>query len=344
MTGEARAAHAPPRTENAPSPPRRRAAPEAPLRQDASEGTILCFGEPMLEFNQQPAPADAPRLYLEGFGGDASNAAIAAARSGARVGMLTALGDDRGGAAFRALWQAEGVADAAVRTDPEAPTGLYFVTHDAEGHHFAFHRRGSAASRLSPAALPEDAIRAARVLHLSGITLGISESSCDAAFRAMEIARQAGGLVSFDTNLRLRLWPLRRAAACIHAALEMADIAFPSLEDARALTGLEAAEAIADAYLRLCPLVLLKLGRDGVMVATRAGRTRLPGHAVRAVDATGAGDTFAGAFLARHLAGEEPIAAARYANAAAALSTTGYGAVAPIPREAEVRAFLSAAG
>src|SRR5687768_9296511 len=115
---------------------------------DANRGTILCFGEPMLEFNQMPVGPDGRRLYLEGFGGDASNAAIAAARSGGRAGMLTALGDDRAGAAFRTLWRAEGVDDAAVPTDPDAPTGIYFVTHDEHGHHFTFHRKGSAAARL----------------------------------------------------------------------------------------------------------------------------------------------------------------------------------------------------
>jgi 2-dehydro-3-deoxygluconokinase len=303
---------------------------------------ILCMGEPMLEFNQQPVGPDGRRLYLEGFGGDASNAAIAAARSGAKIAMLTALGDDRAGAAFRALWREEGVDDSAVATDPEAPTGIYFVTHDAAGHHFTFHRKGSAAARLGPTRLPEDAVRTARILHLSGITLGISDASCDAAFRAMQVAREAGALVSFDTNLRLRLWPLARARACTEAALAMADIAFPSLEDARALTGIEDADAIADHYLRLCPLVLLKLGAEGVLVATREGRTRIAGYPVKAVDATGAGDTFAGAFLARRAAGDAIHDAARYANAAAALSTLGYGAVAPIPRAAEVTAFLAA--
>ncbi|HEV7268956.1 MAG TPA: sugar kinase [Falsiroseomonas sp.] len=305
---------------------------------------LLCMGEPMLEFNQMPLGADGRRLYLEGHGGDASNAAIAAVRSGARAGMLTALGDDRPGAAFRALWRAEGVDDSAVRTDPRAPTGIYFVTHDAEGHHFTFHRKGSAAAQLGPADLPEAAIRTARVLHLSGITLGISESSCDAAFRAMDIVKQAGGLVSFDTNLRLRLWPLRRAAALTHAAAALADILFPSLEDARVLTALEGVEEIAAFYLDLCPLVLLKLGRDGLLVATREGSTRIAGHGVAAVDATGAGDTLAGAFLARRLAGDGIMAAATYANAAAALSTTGYGAVAPIPDEAVVRAWLASRG
>jgi 2-dehydro-3-deoxygluconokinase len=305
---------------------------------------LLCMGEPMLEFSQLPVGEDGRRLYLEGFGGDASNAAIAAARSGAKVGMLTALGEDGAGAAFRELWKAEGVADAAVRANPDAQTGIYVVTHDARGHHFTFHRKGSAAARLGPGDIPEEAIRQARVLHLSGITLGISESSCDAAFRAMEVAKAHGVRVSFDTNLRTRLWPLRRAAACIHAAVGMADIAFPSLDDARVLTGLAEVEAIADFYLRLCPQVLLKLGKDGVLVACRNGRARIPGIAVEAVDATGAGDTFAGAFLARIAAGEDSLAAARYANAAAALSTRGYGAVAPIPREAEIRALLAQPG
>ena len=303
---------------------------------------ILCLGEPMLEFNQQPRDADGRSLYLEGHGGDTSNAAIAAARSGAKAGMITHLGQDAPGDSFMALWAAEGVDTATVRRDPDAPTGIYFVSHDERGHHFTFYRKGSAAARLRPQDLPEQAIRQARVLHLSGITLGISDTSCDAAFRAMEIARDAGVAVSFDTNLRLRLWPITRAAACIHAAIGMADICFPSLEDAQALTGLKAPEAILDRYLALCPLVLLKLGAEGLLVATREERRHIKGFKVKAVDATGAGDTLAGAFLARRLAGDDIWQAARYANAAAGLSTTAYGAVAPIPRAAEVTAFLAA--
>jgi 2-dehydro-3-deoxygluconokinase len=302
---------------------------------------ILCMGEPMLEFNQQPRGADGRTLYLEGHGGDTSNAAIAAARSGASAGYIAAIGQDGPGDSFLRLWSREGVDAAAVIRSADAPTGIYFVTHDAGGHRFTFYRTGSAASRYRPEDVPEAAIRAARVLHLSGISQAISASACDACFRAIEVARGAGVRVSYDTNLRLRLWPAPRAAAVIHAAVGMADVVFPSLEDARALTGLAEAEAIADFYLRLCPLVLLKLGSEGVLVCTRSGRTHLPGRAVRAVDATGAGDAFAGAFLARLVAGDEALAAAAYANAAAALSTTGYGAVAPIPYRDQVLSLLA---
>lgn len=304
---------------------------------------ILCLGEPMLELNQQPAGADGRVLYLEGYGGDTSNAAIAAARSGARVGYLTAIGTDRPGDGLLALWQREGVDTSHVRRRADAPTGMYVVTHDERGHDFTFYRAGSAASHYGPGDVPAAAIEAAQLLHVSGISQAISDSACDAVFHAIGIAREAGVKVSYDTNLRLRLWPAARAAAIIHAAIALADVALPSLDDARALTGLEAPDAIADAYLRLgCPLVLLKLGAAGVLVATPDRREHLPGFRVEAVDATGAGDTFAGAFLARFTAGAAPLEAARYANAAAALSTTGYGAVAPIPRRAAVEAFLAA--
>ncbi len=88
--------------------------------------------------------------------------------------------------------------------------------------------------------------------------------------------------------------------------------------------------------------MVLKCGAEGAILATRKARHRLPAHQVAAVDATGAGDCFAGNFLARLLAGDAPLEAARYANAAAALSTTGYGAVAPLPFPDAVSGLLEA--
>lgn len=300
---------------------------------------ILCVGEPLLEFNQRPGGGEP--LYLKGHGGDTSNAAIAAARAGASAGYITAVGADAFGEDFLALWKSEGVDTATVRIDPDAHTGIYFVTHGPKGHAFTYFRAGSAASRMAPATMPDDAIRRAKVLHMSGISQAISGSAADACFHAIGVAREAGVRVSYDTNLRLRLWSVERARAVIHAAIAMADIALPSLDDAVALTGLEQPDAIADFYLRLgAPLVVLKLGKDGVLLADAGSRERIAPHKVDAVDATGAGDTFGGSFLARLVAGDAPREAAAYANAAAALATTGYGAVAPIPRPEAVRALL----
>ena len=131
---------------------------------------ILAYGEPMVEFNQTGEGGG--RLYLQGFGGDSSNFAIAAARQGARVGYFSAVGDDHHGRMLRALWDAEGVDSTSVRTDAAAFTAIYFVTHGPRGHEFHFLRNGSAASRVAPADVPRERIAAAKVLHLSGHLAG----------------------------------------------------------------------------------------------------------------------------------------------------------------------------
>lgn len=301
---------------------------------------ILCLGEPLVEFNQVGGTE-----WRQGFGGDVSNAAVAAARQGARAGIATRLGDDGFGRMLRGMWAAEGVDASAVETDAEAPTGLYFVTHGPEGHAFEYRRAGSAASRMAPGTLPRAAIEAAGILHLSGISQAISESARAATVAAMEAARAAGTRVSYDTNLRLALWPLDEARPAILDALSRADIALPGMDDARAVLGEDDPERIVAAIGDLGPrIVALTLGREGVLLADGETVTHVPGVTVEAVDATGAGDCFDGAFLARLVLGDAPLDAARYAVAAASLSTTGYGAVAPIPRTEAVRAALAARG
>ncbi|TMG96445.1 MAG: sugar kinase, partial [Betaproteobacteria bacterium] len=165
---------------------------------------IVALGEPLVEFNQ--IHAGDPHTYLQGFGGDTSNMAIAAARLGAQAGYITRVGDDAFGKMFIALWRHESVDTRGVAIDRSAPTGVYFVTHGDRGHAFSYLRAGSAASRLTPAELPLDVIRNARVIHVSAITQAISASACDAAFASFEAARAAGVKVSYDTNLRLSLW------------------------------------------------------------------------------------------------------------------------------------------
>lgn len=304
---------------------------------------LVSIGEPLIEFNR-PKEGDG-RTWLQGFGGDSQNVAIAAVRQGASAGYITSLGQDWMGDAFLDLWQSEGLDASHVSRHPTAPTGVSFVTHGPAGHKFDYLRKNSAASLMTPETLPADYIAGAHYFHLSAIGQAISDSArrtCDAAVSA---ARAAGVKVSYDTNLRLRLWELDTARATIDAMVARCDVLLPSLDDSQQLTGLKEPDAIVDYYLKLgAPVVALKMSADGCLVATPEGRFRVPGHRVQAVDATGAGDTFDGSFLARLLAGDDLKAAARYANVAAALSTTGYGAVTPIPRAAAVQAEMARAG
>lgn len=299
---------------------------------------IVCLGEPLIEFNQVRGESH----YLRGFGGDTSNCAIAAARQGAGVGYVTAVGTDAFGEALISLWRDEGVDTSAVYRDAQAPTGVYFVSHTARGHQFSYYRSGSAASRLAPSRIDDAYIAGAKFLQVSGISQAISASACDAVYHAIDVARANGVHVAYDTNLRLNLWPLDRARAIIHDTVRRCEIVLPGLDDARTLTGYSEPDAIADFYLELdCAVVALTLGHKGTLVATRDERRHVAGFDVQAVDTTAAGDTFDGAFLARLSEGDDPFAAARFANAAAALSTLGYGAVAPMPAGSDVSKFLA---
>jgi 2-dehydro-3-deoxygluconokinase len=300
---------------------------------------ILCIGEPLGEFNATRGEAGAFRF---GLGGDTSNCAIAAARQGASVAYAGALGDDSAGRSLREAWAREGIDDSRVATHPTAPTGLYFVDHGPSGHVFSYLRAGSAASLYGPRDLPLDLIGSAKVVQASGISQAISASACDAVFEAFSVARANGVTTAYDTNLRLKLWPLTRARAIINAACAMADIVLPGFDDATQLTGLSEPDAIADFYLGLgAKIVALTLGHEGSLVATPQRRERFVPIKVDAIDATGAGDCYDGAFLAEYVRTGDPFAAAAYANVAAALSTQGYGAVAPLPRRAEVEARMA---
>ncbi len=300
---------------------------------------LLCIGEPLGEFNATRAESGA---FQFGHGGDTSNCAIAAARQGAKTAYLGALGDDMAGRSIRDLWRREGVDDTHVTTHQSAPTGLYFVDHGPSGHVFSYLRAGSAASLMGPRDVPRDLIASARIVQASGISQAISASACDAVFEAIALAREAGVTTAYDTNLRLKLWPLTRAKAIINAACGMADIVLPGYDDATQLTGLSDADAIADFYLRLgAKIVALTLGHEGSLVATPERRERLVPIKVDAIDATGAGDCYDGAFLAEYIRTGDAFAAGAYANVAAALSTQGFSAVAPLPRRADIEARMA---
>jgi 2-dehydro-3-deoxygluconokinase len=298
---------------------------------------IAAIGEPLFELNQQP-----DGRFLPGFGGDTSNVAIAAARLRARTAYITKLGADVPGNALLELWQREGVDTRAVSRIETAPTGLYLVTHSAQGHAFTYYRKDSAASRLTPADVPQEIVKNAKFLHVSAISQAISSSARECVSLAIDVAAKSGVAVSYDTNLRLKLWDIDEARAVIDATARQAAILKTSQDDAIRLTGESEPLLIARYYHNLGSIaVIVTLGPLGVFVSTRGSEILVPGFKVVAVDATGAGDAFTGALLAE-LCREQSLAqAARFANAAAALSTRGYGAVAPLPKRQEVEVFLT---
>jgi len=304
---------------------------------------VVSIGEPMVEFNAvDHGPLRHSSAFEFGWGGDASNFAVAASRLGAASTIVTRLGDDQFGHSLLELWKREGVDRSAVRLAEGEFTAAYFVSHSAEGHEFSYLRSGSAASRLTTAELPIDLITGARAVHTTGITQAISQSACDAAFTALAEARTAGVLTTYDPNLRLKLWPLDRARATIFHALSLVDIARPSLDDAAQLTGrTDPGEIVEEIHSRGPSIVALKLGAAGALVSDGREMHQIDAMPIDLVDASGAGDTFDAAFVVAHLEGRALAECARFANAAAALTASGVGCVGPIPRRGAVDALLA---
>jgi 2-dehydro-3-deoxygluconokinase len=301
---------------------------------------IVAIGEAMVEFNQ--TGTESGRTYLQGFGGDTSNAVIAAARQGARCAFMTRLGDDDFGRMCLDLWKRESVDTAAIGIDATAPTGVYFVRHGASGHSFSYLRAGSAASRMQASDMPTGLLQNTRYLHVSGISQAISTSATAAIRHAMHSARSAGAKVSYDPNLRLKLWDIERAREVIVETIGLCDVFLPSLDDVQTVSGLESPHDIVQWSHRMgAPLVVLKLGKNGALVSDGKSCVPVAAFVVNAVDATGAGDCFDGSFLAQLATGADPVAAATWACAAAAQATTGYGAVAPLPTTAQIKQFLA---
>ena len=298
---------------------------------------IICLGEPMLEFNQQQNG-----MFKQGHGGDTSNCAISAARQGAKAGYITAIGDDDFGRSFLVLWQADNIDTSQVRVNSTASTGIYFVTHDQDGHHYTYYRKDSAAAQMQPAQLSNDFIASARYLHVSAISQAISQSAAETVAEAISIANANDTVVAYDTNLRLNLWNEGHAREVVHEAMRHCQIALPSYEDATVLTQKKHPQDIVDFYLALgCETVVLKLGAEGSIVATKDKRTAISGKKVSSIDTNAAGDTFAGAFLAQLAKGCDVFAATEYANVAAALSTQSKGAASSIPNRDQVLQYLA---
>jgi 2-dehydro-3-deoxygluconokinase len=305
---------------------------------------LIALGEPLVEFAADDAALEG---FTRGWGGDTSNFAIAAARLGASSAYLTRVGNDEFGQRLLALWREEGVDTIGVAVDDEAPTGIYFIVPAEDGSsRFVYYRANSAASRMRPADIHRDLLRGGRVLHITGISQAISGDALATSATAIEIAAEAGLAVSYDANVRTALQPPSLLRACFEMSLPRADLLFVSTEDLEALYGDRPADDALDEFAEAGPeIVVLKLGAEGAVLSLPDGtRTELPAFEVESVDPTGAGDAFAAAFVVAYLSGEPPEEAGTFASAVGALTATGVGAVAPLPRRGEVEEFLSARG
>ncbi|MGA5169438.1 MULTISPECIES: carbohydrate kinase family protein [Streptomyces] len=254
-------------------------------------------------------------------GGAGANVACWAARGGcADVRILGRVGADR------AAWHEERLRRAGVRPllvrDAGAPTATVVALVDGNAER-TFLTDSGAALRLAPGDWSPKLLDGVTHLHLSGY-LFFAGTSRETARLALATARERGVPVSVDPASAGFVREL--GAAPFLAAAEGADLFLPNADEAALLTGLAAPEEAAAALSGRFPLVVVTTGAAGALVA-ESGRivARVVAPVVRAVDSTGAGDAFTGAFLAAHLSGAGPVAAAEAGCRAGATAVTALG-------------------
>ncbi|CAB3785227.1 sugar kinase [Pararobbsia alpina] len=270
-------------------------------RSHSSSLDVVTCGEAMALFAAlQPGPLEHCGQFQKITAGAELNVAIGLARLGFGVGYLSRVGNDSIGRFLLAALDHEGIDRSHVALDEVYPTGLMFKTRSDDGSdpHVEYFRRGSAASRLSLADYAADYCLQGRHVHLTGISAALSDSARELTVHLAREARAAGKTVSFDPNLRPRLWSSTQAMIDgTHALAALGDLVMPGLGEGRLLTGYTEPADIARFYLDLgASAVVIKLGPAGAYFTngTESGRVAgVPVPASRVVDTVGAGDGFA---------------------------------------------------
>ncbi|APW43772.1 2-dehydro-3-deoxygluconokinase [Rhodoferax saidenbachensis] len=282
---------------------------------------VVTVGEAMaLLVAQTPGPLAAVEHFSRSSAGAELNVATGLARLGWRVGYISRVGQDPFGDYLLATLDREGIDRSHVQVDTQHPTGFMLKSREPEGQdpQIAYFRKGSAASHLGPDDVPVQGLQGVRWLHLTGISVALSDSARALAQTLVQQARAAGAAVSFDPNLRARLWPSQTAMVSgLNAWAAQADLVMPGLSEGQLLTGQTTPQDIASWYLdRGVPQVVIKLGPQGAYVADAQGRATVPGFQVqRVVDTVGAGDGFAVGVLSALLDGQSLADAALRGNA-----------------------------
>ncbi|WP_248908250.1 sugar kinase [Halocatena marina] len=304
---------------------------------------VLTIGETMVLLNpHESGPMRHVVDFRKRIGGAESNMAVGLARLDHDAAWISRLGSDPHGQYVRDTIRGAGVDTQYVTFDAEAPTGLMFKERRelAESRVY-YYRDDSAASRMAPDDLPDEALANARYLHLTGITPALSESCRELVFDATRRAQEHGVTVSLDPNLRFKLWDETMMRETLLSLVEECDVVLPGIEEGAVLLGTDDPERIATEFRALgADEVVVKLGADGAFVASDAVAETVTGYEVeRVVDPVGAGDGFAAGYLSGRLEGLDPVRATDRANAVGALATTVTGDIEGLPTRSELAQF-----
>ena len=299
---------------------------------------IVSIGECMIElFSEQPL--EEAETFQRSLAGDSLNMLVAASRMGATTGYLTRLGEDPFADYLLNTWRKEGIDVSQVKR-VAGFNAVHFVSQLPDGDRdFIYYRRGSAPTTMEPSDLDLGYIASSRILHVSGIPQAISASARATIRRSVEMAAESGVAVSYDPNYRHQLWTAEEAGQEMEATLPYVTYFLPSFpSDTELLFGAsKPRQVVEEVRARGVQVVAVKCGSSGVVVGAGEDVFEVPAYSPGpAVDTTGAGDAFSGAFLHGLLAGMSARDAALLGTVAAGLKVRGRGALTTLPSGTEV--------
>lgn len=263
---------------------------------------IITIGESMvMMIASQGEPLEFVANFSRHVAGAESNVAIGLARLGHQVGWISSLGDDPFGTYIRNTIRGEGVDTSAVRISPHHPTGLLVKERNDIGDpQVYYYRKNSAASYFTPEMLEEQYFKQGKILHITGIFPALSPSAKATLFTAIKMAKSQGMMISFDPNIRLKLWMAAEAKETLLEIAALSDLILPGLHEAEILVGTTKWETVAEFFHNKGnQFVIMKNGAAGAYYSMRNENGSLiqgyeEGIKVKTViDTVGAGDGFA---------------------------------------------------
>ena len=312
---------------------------------------VTALGELLIDFTENGTSAQGNPILEANPGGAPCNVLAMLKRLGKNSAFIGKVGNDMFGKQLKDAISEVGIDARGLVIDEEVHTTLAFVhTYPDGDRDFSFYRNPGADMMLTKEEVPEELIRDSRIFHfgtLSSTHPGVRE----ATRHAIDVAKEAGCLVSFDPNLRPPLWKdLEDARAEIEYGLSKCDILKISDNEVEFLFGTtdydEGARLLKEKYQ--IPLITITLGKEGSRVYYKDSRvTAKPFLQENTIETTGAGDTFFGSVLNyvlehdfENLSDDQLLEMITFANAAASLITTRKGALRVMPTREEVTAFI----
>ncbi|GFZ95749.1 2-keto-3-deoxygluconate kinase [Paenibacillus marchantiophytorum] len=276
------------------------------------------------------------------FGGAESNLAIGISRLGSKVGWFGRLGKDPFGRMIFKKLRGEGIDVSRAELTADAPTGLMMREVLMGKTSVYYYRKNSAASQTSVKHLDEAYIAGAKILHVTGITPALSESCKAAVFESVRLARKHGVKVSFDPNLRLKLWSIEEARPVLLELAQLSDIFLPGLDELKLLYQTEDWDVIVSKLRELSAISIVKGGENETYVVMPDAITAVPYFkAEQVVDTVGAGDGFCAGFLVGLTKGFEYAEAVRIGNLVGSLIVQTEGDWEGAPTWEQVDAVLN---